>query len=84
MSSDKKTDCAEFLAVAARSPEIQKEMSAVHSPEEILAIARKAGFELDNASLSAAMRTIAAKALQPHGLPNWAIDSMFLGEAVCW
>ena len=84
MSPDKKTDCAQFLAEAARSPEIQKEMSAVHSPEEILAIANKAGYELDNASLSAAMRAVAAKALKPHGLPQWAIDSMFLGEAVCW
>jgi len=79
-----KTDSAEFLAEAARSPEIQKELKAVHSPEEILAIARKAGYELNNHAIAASMRAIAAKALQPHGLPNWAVDSMFLGEAVCW
>jgi predicted ribosomally synthesized peptide with nif11-like leader len=85
MSQDKKkTDSSEFLAEVARSPELQKEMSAVRSPQEILAIAKKAGYELDNHALSASMRAIAAKALQPHGLPHWAIDSMFLGEAVCW
>jgi hypothetical protein len=49
-----------------------------------LAVARKAGYELDNHAIAASMRAIAAKALQPHGLPNWAVDSMFLGEAVCW
>lgn len=80
----KKTDSSEFLAEAARSPEIQKELRAVQSIPEILAIASKAGYELDNQALSASMRAIAAKALQPHGLPHWAIDSMFLGEAVCW
>jgi hypothetical protein len=84
MSQAKKTDCAEFLAEAARSPEIQEQMRSVHSPADLLGIARKAGYELENHALSAAMRDIAAKALQPHGLPTWAIESMFLGEAVCW
>ncbi len=82
--TNKKTDCAEFLAEAARSPELQKQMKAVHSPEELLEIARKAGYELENHTLAAMMRSIAAKALAPHGLPTWAINSMFLGEAVCW
>lgn len=84
MSQGKKTSCADFFAELATSPKLQDELRGVNSTQEILAIASKSGYELDNHALAAEMRAVAAKALQPHGLPHWAIDSMFLGEAVCW
>ena len=30
------------------------------------------------------LQAVAAASLEEHGVPHWAIDSMFLGEAVCW
>lgn len=84
MSQGKNTDVAQFLAEAARSPDLQKKMQSVQSVPDLLAIAKSAGYDLDGHQLSVGMREIAAKALQPHGLPHWAIESMFLGEAVCW
>ena len=79
-----KTDPSEFLAAVASSPQLQAQVNVVQSPQELLKVAEKAGFQLENHALSSAMRSIAAKALAPLSLPHWAVDSMFLGEAVCW
>lgn len=73
-----------FLKDVAQKPELAEQLASVNSPQEMLAIAKSVGYELDNNDLSAAMRSIAAATLKQHGLPHWAIDSMFLGESVCW
>ena len=79
-----KDNASEFLAEVAASSKLQAEVNAVKTPQELLKVAESHGYSLENHALSSAMRSIAAKALAPLSLPHWAVDSMFLGETVCW
>ncbi|MFY0536163.1 Nif11-like leader peptide family natural product precursor [Nannocystis pusilla] len=79
-----KNDASEFLAAVAASTKLQAEVNAAKTPLELLKVAETAGYKLENHALSSAVRSVAAKALAPLSLPHWAVDSMFLGESVCW
>ena len=78
------TATSKFLAEAAKSSDLQTKLRATANSEELVKLATSAGHELDQNELSSLMRSIAKTELEKHGLPDWAIQSMFLGDAVCW
>lgn len=69
---------SDFFA-QADSGSLKKKMSSARSAD---ALAKAAN--ADKNTISAAMRSIAAAELQKRGFPEWAINSVFLGETVCW
>lgn len=75
---------ADLLAHAESSPDLQKKLSNAHSADDLVKLANEAGYQVDRGDLSAKMRAIAGAELKKRGLPDWAINSVFLGEAVCW
>lgn len=79
-----KHSSSDFLAAAASSPELHKKLSSAKSADDVVKLAEESGHTVDRSELAATMRTIAGTELRKRGLPEWAINSMFLGEAVCW
>ena len=75
---------SDFLAHAEGSADLKKKMSSAKSAAELVKLATEAGYQTDTHTLSSAMRTIAGAELQKRGFPEWAINSVLLGEAVCW
>lgn len=75
---------ADLLSEAVGSPKLHKELSAAQSSDELVRAASQAGYHVEKHEISAAMREIAVQELKKRGLPEWAINSMLLGEAVCW
>jgi hypothetical protein len=75
---------SEFIAHAEGSAELTKKMSTARSADELVKLANDAGFGVDKNTLSSLMRSIAGAELQKRGFPEWAINSVFLGETVCW
>lgn len=74
----------DFVEKAEGSSDIKHKLGAAKSADELLKVASDAGFQVDRTGLSAAMRSVAAADLKKRGFPEWAIDSVFLGDAVCW
>ena len=72
----------DYLAKA--NPDVQKKMSAAKSADDLVSAATAAGLEVDRNSISSTMRAIAGAELKRRGFPEWAINSVFLGETVCW
>lgn len=75
---------SDFLTHAEGSSDLKKKMSKAKSSDELVKLASASGYEADKSTLSHAMRTAATLELQRRGFPEWAINSIFLGEAVCW
>ena len=75
---------SDFLAHAASSSDIKSKLSSAKTGDELVKLAKDAGFAADESSVSAAMRSVAGAELRKQGLPDWAIESMFRGDAVCW
>jgi hypothetical protein len=78
------SDTSKFLTEAARANGLQRKLRAATNSDELVKLTRSAGCELDENELSSLMRNISKTELQKHGLPDWAIMSMFQGDAVCW
>jgi len=75
---------SDFLAHAESSSDLKQKMSGAKSADELVKLAHDAGFHADKNSLSSAMRSVAGAELQKRGFPEWAVNSLFLGETVCW
>ncbi len=75
---------SEFIAHAEGSSELKNKMSGARSADDLVKVAHDAGFHVDKNNLSNTMRTIATTELQKRGFPDWAINSVLLGETVCW
>lgn len=69
---------------AVGSKELHQKLRSAKSSDELIQLAGDTGDTQDENNLAASMRGIATDALRKHGLPEWAIKSMFLGEPVCW
>jgi hypothetical protein len=74
----------EFLAKAEGSADLRQKMSSAKTADDLVKVAGDAGLPADKGALSQAMRTVAATELQKRGFPGWAVDSVMLGDAVCW
>lgn len=70
--------------MAKANPDTQKKMSSAKSADDLVSAANAGGLDVDRNSISATMRAIASAELQRRGFPEWAINSVFLGEPVCW
>jgi len=75
---------AEFVTQIENSPDLKKKLSSAQSANDLAKVASEAGYNVNNNNLSQAMRSIAETELQKRGFPAWAINSVLLGEAVCW
>jgi hypothetical protein len=75
---------SDFVAHAEGSSEIKSKMSGARSADDLVKVAHDAGFQVDKNNFSNMMRNIAGAELQKRGFPDWAINSVFLGETVCW
>jgi hypothetical protein len=75
---------SEFLSHIESSPDLKKKLSGTQSASDLLRLATDAGFQANPSTLSQAMRGIAESELQKRGFPAWAVNSLLLGEAVCW
>lgn len=75
---------SDFIAHAEGSNEIKNKISGARSADDLVKVAHDAGFQVDKNNLSNMMRNIAGAELQKRGFPDWAINSVFLGETVCW
>jgi hypothetical protein len=75
---------ADFLAQAEGSADLRKKLGGAGSANDLVKLASDSGFDADKSGLSAAMRSVAGAELRKRGFPEWAIDSVFLGDAVCW
>lgn len=81
----KAQETSERFAKIAREGDVQKRLSAAKNSDELLKVVRAAaGADADADDVSTTMRSIARAELEKHGFPEWAINSMFLGESVCW
>jgi len=75
---------SEFISHIESSPDLKKKLSGTQSASDLVRLATDAGFQTNQATLSQGMRGIAESELQKRGFPTWAINSLLLGEAVCW
>ncbi|MFY0536160.1 hypothetical protein [Nannocystis pusilla] len=69
---------------AAGSKDLHNKLRNAKNSDELLKHAQDAGLGDDENTLAANARSIATAELRKHGLPEWAIRSLFLGEPVCW
>ncbi len=73
------------LAKAVNQRDVSEKLRTAQTGEELIKIAgNAAGTKLDRHDVATTMRNIAQAELERHGFPDWAINSMFLGETVCW
>ncbi len=81
MTTDtRQSPAEEFLAKAAGC----KEVDYIDSPKELIKMADKQGYKINELSLAEGLRSLAARDLKARGIPDWAINSTLAGEAVCW
>lgn len=73
-----------FLQAVAKDSSLQAALKKANSVDDFKAIAQKAGFETCELTLAHSMRMLAAKELDKHGLPSWAINSTLAGSPICW
>lgn len=75
---------SEFITHAEGSGDVKAKMSNARSADDLVKLAKDAGYQVDKNTLSSAMRSLAGAELQKRGFPDWAISSVLLGEPVCW
>lgn len=78
-------ESVERFAKVASARDFQEKLRRTKNSDELLELATEAGGkQMDADDLSSTMRNIARSELERHGFPDWAINSMFLGQPVCW
>lgn len=78
-------DTTKHFAKRVGDSAVQEKLRRSQNSADLIKTASEAaGTEMDADDVSSTMRNIARAELEKHGFPQWAINSMFLGEPVCW